>query len=139
MEQFQRLRYNKTIKANPGGVNMEIEGAIQIRVIPKIKGPLKEKNIVKLILWTIYHIHARQGPCRYVRSYALTAKCDMEVSKRNATALLSISRELPILKNEVLDASPLYWNEDFVKAVDALRVKKILKNLKIFSPRKTPG
>ena len=61
---------------------------------------------MKLILWTIYHIHARQGPCRYVRGYALTAKCDMEVSKRNATALLSISRELPILKNEVLDASP---------------------------------
>lgn len=47
---------------------MEIEGAIQMRVIPKIKGPLKEKNIVKLILWTIYHIHARQGPCRYVRA-----------------------------------------------------------------------
>lgn len=63
----------------------------------------------------------------------------MEVSKRNATALLSISRELPILKNEVLDASPLYWNEDFVKAVDALRVKKILKNLKIFSPEKRPA
>ena len=34
-------------------------------MLPEIKSPLKEKIVVKPILWTMYHIHAYQGPCRY--------------------------------------------------------------------------
>ena len=41
-------------------------------VVPEIKSPLEEKIVVKPILWTMYHIHAYQGPCRYGQGYALT-------------------------------------------------------------------
>ncbi len=37
-------------------------------VLPEIKSPLKEKIVVKPILWTMYHIHAYQGP------FAVTAR-----------------------------------------------------------------
>ena len=39
-------------------------------VVPEIKSPLEEKIVVKPILWTMYHIHAYQGPCRYGQGYA---------------------------------------------------------------------
>ena len=43
-----------------------------MNAIPEIKSPMKEKVVVKPILWTMYHIHAYQGPCRYGQGYALT-------------------------------------------------------------------
>lgn len=43
-------------------------------VVPEIKSPLEEKIVVKPILWTMYHIHAYQGPCRYGQGYALTTE-----------------------------------------------------------------
>ena len=53
------------------------KGDIIMSVVPEIKSPLEEKIVVKPILWTMYHIHAYQGPCRYGQGYALTTEADM--------------------------------------------------------------
>ena len=39
-------------------------------VLPEIKSPLKEKIVVKPILWTMYHIHAYHGPSLNGQGYA---------------------------------------------------------------------
>lgn len=84
-------------------------------MLPEIKSPLKEKIVVKPILWTMYHIHAYQGPCRYGQGYALTTECDMEVAKKEYNRFVErIQEAVDPAKTEVLDASLLYWNEDFV-------------------------
>ena len=77
-------------------------------MLPEIKSPLKEKIVVKPILWTMYHIHAYQGPCRYGQGYALTTECDMEVAKKEYDRFVErIQEAVDPAKTEVLDASLL--------------------------------
>ena len=84
-------------------------------VVPEIKSPLEEKIVVKPILWTMYHIHAYQGPCRYGQGYALTTEADMEVAQKEYNRFLErIHEAVDPKKVEVLDGSLLHWNEDFV-------------------------
>ena len=45
------------------------------------KSTLNVKLTVEPILFTMYHIHAYMGPCRYGEGYALTAESDMEVAQ----------------------------------------------------------
>ena len=78
-------------------------------VLPEIKSPLKEKIVVKPILWTMYHIHAYQGPCRYGQGYALTTECDMEVAKKEYDRFVErIQEAVDPAKTEVLEASLLF-------------------------------
>ena len=46
------------------------------------KSTLNVKLTVKPILFTMYHIHAYMGPCRYGEGYALTTESDMEVTQK---------------------------------------------------------
>ena len=46
--------------------------------LPEIKKCLSEKIVVKPILWSMYHINAYQGPCRYGQGYSLTTEYDIE-------------------------------------------------------------
>ena len=64
------------------------KGDIIMSVVPEIKSPLEEKIVVKPILWTMYHIHAYQGPCRYGQGYALTTEADMEVAQKEYNRFL---------------------------------------------------
>lgn len=83
--------------------------------IPEIVSPMKQKVVVKPILWTMYHIHAYQGPCRYGQGYALTTECDMEVAKKEYDRFLErISESLDPNKYELAKPELLHWNEDFV-------------------------
>jgi len=91
------------------------KGDIIMSVVPEIKSPLEEKIVVKPILWTMYHIHAYQGPCRYGQGYALTTEADMEVAQKEYNRFLErIHEAVDPKKVEVLDGSLLHWNEDFV-------------------------
>lgn len=95
-------------------------------VVPEIKSPLEEKIVVKPILWTMYHIHAYQGPCRYGQGYALTTEADMEVAQKEYNRFLErIHEAVDPKKVEVLDGSLLHWNEDFVIHDNRLGINSI--------------
>lgn len=83
--------------------------------IPKIVSVMEKKVVVKPILWTMYHIHAYQGPCRYGQGYALTTEYDMEVGQKEYKRFLErIEESLDPKKVEVRRAELLHWNEDFL-------------------------
>lgn len=84
-------------------------------VLPEIKSPMKEKVVVKPILWTMYHLNAYQGPCRYGQGYALTTEADMETAKREYDRFLErIDESCDKDKYELATPVLLHWNEDFV-------------------------
>lgn len=84
-------------------------------VIPEIESPLKEKVVVKPILWTMYHIHAYQGPCRYGQGYSLTTEYDMEVAQKEFKRFQErIAENVDPAKAEILRPELLHWNEDFI-------------------------
>lgn len=86
-----------------------------MNAIPEIKSPMKEKVVVKPILWTMYHIHAYQGPCRYGQGYALTTECDMEVGQKEFQRFQErIAEAVDMGKAEILEPELLHWNEDFI-------------------------
>lgn len=84
-------------------------------VIPKIKTPLEVKVVVKPILWSMYHIHAYQGPCRYGQGYSLTTEYDMETTQKEFERFKErIDAAVDYKKVEVLEPEILYWHEDFI-------------------------
>lgn len=84
-------------------------------IIPEIKSPMKEKVVVKPILWTMYHIHAYQGPCRYGQGHSLTYEYDVEVGQKEFKRFKErIAESFDPAKTEILEANILHWNEDFI-------------------------
>lgn len=84
-------------------------------VLPEIKSLLSEKVVIKPILWTMYHLHAYQGPCRYGQGYALTTEADMETGNREFLRFQERIREgLDADKIEIREPKLLHWNEDFI-------------------------
>lgn len=80
-----------------------------------IKRPLDIKINIKPILFTLNHINAYKGPCRYGQGYALTYEYDVESAKREFDYFTN--EMLPMLdKNKVnlLEPIMLEWHEDFV-------------------------
>lgn len=83
--------------------------------IPRIESVMKTKVVVKPILWTMYHIHAYQGPCRYGQGYALTTEYDMEVGQKEYKRFQErIQEAFDPVKTEVRKAELLHWHEDFL-------------------------
>lgn len=83
--------------------------------IPDLKSPMKEKVVIKPILWTMYHINAYQGPCRYGQGYALTTEADIETSQREFKRFQErIAESVDADKAEILEPVLLHWNEDFI-------------------------
>ena len=80
-----------------------------------IKRPLDIKINIKPILFTLNHINAYKGPCRYGQGYALTYEYDVESAKREFDYFTN--EMLPMLdknKDNLLDPIMLEWHEDFV-------------------------
>lgn len=83
--------------------------------VPEVKSLMTTKVVVKPILWTMYHINAYQGPCRYGQGYALTTEYDMEVAQREFARFQErIAESLDPNKYELAKPELLHWNEDFV-------------------------
>ena len=89
------------------------------------KSTLNVKLTVKPILFTMYHIHAYMGPCRYGEGYALTTESDMEVTQKEFEIFKKEMEEEADLRNvEFLEPVVIFWNEDF-----ALKEEQIQKAL----------
>lgn len=80
-----------------------------------IESPLDKKITVKPISWTMIHIHAYQGPCRYGKGYTLTSEYDEEVEKKALARFTQlIDENIDKTRFNVLEPVALNWNEDFV-------------------------
>lgn len=83
--------------------------------LPEIKKCLDEKIIVKPILWSMYHLNAYQGPCRYGQGYSLTTEYDIETTKKEFERFKErIKSVAKAEKTIILEPVILHWNEDFI-------------------------
>ena len=74
------------------------------------KSTLNVKLTVKPILFTMYHIHAYMGPCRYGEGYALTTESDMEVTQKEFEIFKKEMEEEADLRNvEFLEPVDIFW------------------------------
>lgn len=75
---------------------------------------LNIKLTVKPLLFTMYHINAYMGPCRYGEGYALTTESDMEVTKKEFEIFKQeMAEEVDPRNVEFLEPEIIFWNEDF--------------------------
>lgn len=91
--------------------------------------PMSTLNVklnVKPILFTMYHIHAYMGPCRYGEGYDLTTEKDMEVAQKEFEIFKQeLATELDLTQVNLLEPEIVVWNEDF-----ALKESEIQKAIK---------
>ena len=85
---------------------------------------LNVKLVVKPILFTMYHLNAYMGPCRYGEGYALTTEADMETTQREFEIFKEELKDLDPNNVELLEPIVIHWNEDF-----ALKESEIQKAL----------
>lgn len=77
--------------------------------------PLSIKINVKPILFTMNHINAYKGPCRYGQGYALTYEHDVESAKKEFDYFKNeMLAKLDTTKVKLLEPIMLEWHEDFV-------------------------
>ena len=74
---------------------------------------LNVKFVVKPILFTMYHLNAYMGPCRYGEGYALTTEADMETTQREFEIFKEELKDLDPDNVELLEPIIVHWNEDF--------------------------
>lgn len=88
---------------------------------------LNVKLTVKPILFTMYHIHAYMGPCRYGEGYALTTEADMETTQKEFEIFKKeMEEEADLCNVEFLEPVVIYWHEDF--ALKEEQVQKALED-----------
>ena len=75
---------------------------------------LNVKLVVKPILFTMYHLNAYMGPCRYGEGYELTTEADMENAQREFEIFKEELKDLNPDNVQLLDPVIIHWNEDFV-------------------------
>lgn len=86
---------------------------------------LNVKLTVKPILFTMYHIHAYMGPCRYGEGYALTTEADMETTQKEFEIFKKeLADDVDHSNVELLEPVVVHWHEDF-----ALKEEEIAKAL----------
>lgn len=82
---------------------------------------------VKPILFTMYHIHAYMGPCRYGEGYDLTTEKDMEVAQKEFEIFKNeLATELDMENVNLLEPEIIVWNEDF--ALKESEMQKAIKD-----------
>lgn len=75
---------------------------------------LNVKLNVKPILFTMYHLNAYMGPCRYGEGYALTTEADMESGQREFEIFKNeLATEVDLSNVNMLEPAVVVWNEDF--------------------------
>ena len=75
---------------------------------------LNVKLTVKPILFTMYHIHAYMGPCRYGEGYALTTEADMETTQKEFEIFKKeLADDVDHSNVELLEPVVVHWHEDF--------------------------
>lgn len=79
------------------------------------KSTLNVKLNVKPILFTMYHINAYMGPCRYGEGHALTTEYDIEVGNEAFKFFKDEMETTLDMRNiNLLEPVVITWNEDFV-------------------------
>ena len=76
---------------------------------------LNIKLNVKPVVFTMYHINAYMGPCRYGEGHALTTEHDIETSNRSYEDFKKeVAENLDMRNVNLLEPVLIHWNEDFV-------------------------